>query len=58
MQSSNLPMSKEIAQIKRTSRLARAVVALNLNGKHMAYQRSTEITVSVRTDTEIDTVCK
>lgn len=42
----------------RTSRLARAVVALNLSGKQMAYQRSTEITVRVKTDTEIDTVCK
>jgi hypothetical protein len=37
---------------------ARPVVDLNLSGKQMAYQRSTEMKVSVSTDTATDTVCK
>jgi hypothetical protein len=37
--------------------LARPVVDLNLRGKQMAYQRSTEMNVSVSTETVTDTVC-
>lgn len=35
--------------------LARPVVDLNLSGKQIAYQRSTEMKVSVSTDTITDT---
>lgn len=38
--------------------LARPVVDLNLSGKQIAYQRSTDMKVSVRTDTVTDTDCK
>jgi hypothetical protein len=33
------------------------MVERNLSGWQMAYQRSTEMNVSVRIDTETDTVC-
>ena len=38
--------------------LARPMVDLNLSGWQMAYQRSTEMNVSVRTDTDTETVWK
>ena len=41
----------------RMAVLARPVVDLNLSGKQMAYQRSTEMNVSVSTDTVTDTDC-
>lgn len=39
----------------RIAVLALPVVDLNLSGKQMAYQRSTEMKVRVRTDTVTDT---
>ncbi len=38
--------------------LARPIVDRNLSGWHMAYQRSTEMNVSVNTETDTETVCK
>lgn len=46
------------SQMRKMAFLARLVVDLNLSGKQMAYQRSTEMKVSVSTDTVTDTVCK
>lgn len=37
--------------------LARLVVDLNFSGKQMAYHLSTDMKVSVSTDTVTDTVC-
>lgn len=34
------------------------VVDLNFSGKHIAYHLSTEMNVSVNTDTVTETVCK
>lgn len=44
-------------QMKAMARLARPTVEWNCSGKQMAYQRSTEMAVSVRTDTATETVC-
>ncbi|CAH2210824.1 jg2412 [Pararge aegeria aegeria] len=47
--------NRESTQMIRIAVLARLVVDLNLSGKQIAYQRSTEIKVSVNTDTVTDT---
>lgn len=52
----NLPNVNAIIQIMPMAVFARPVVDLNLSGKQMAYHRSTEIKVSVRTETVTDTV--
>lgn len=45
------------SQMTMIAVLARPVVDLNLSGKQMAYQRSTDMNVSVSTDTATETVC-
>lgn len=44
----------EMVQMTKMAVLAREVVDLNLSGKQMAYQRSTEMNVRVSTDTVTD----
>lgn len=53
---SHLPNPIARSQIRTIAVLARLVVDLNLRGKQMAYQRSTEMKVRVSTDTATDTV--
>jgi len=50
-------MRSEMIQMAAIAFLARLMVERNLSGWQMAYQRSTEMNVSVRIDTETDTVC-
>ena len=50
-------MSSEMIQIAAMAVLARPMVDRNLSGWHMAYQRSTEMKVSVNTETDTETVC-
>ena len=50
-------MRSEMIQMAAIAFLARLMVERNLSGWQMAYQRSTEMNVRVRTDTETDTVC-
>jgi hypothetical protein len=54
----NSPKAKARSQIMMMAVFARPVVDLNLSGKQMAYQRSTEMNVRVSTDTATDTVCR
>jgi hypothetical protein len=54
----NSPKDKASSQMMMMAVFARPVVDLNLSGKQMAYQRSTEMKVSVSTDTATDTVCR
>ena len=51
-------MSSEMIQMAAMAVLARPIVDRNLRGWHMAYQRSTEMNVSVSTETDTETVCK
>jgi len=51
-----LPKSNDITQITMIAVFARAVVDLNLNGKHMAYHRSIDMKVSVKMLILTDTV--
>lgn len=50
-------MSSEMIQIAAMAVLARPIVDRNLSGWQMAYQRSTEMKVSVNTETDTETVC-
>lgn len=52
----NLPMTSDVIHMNTMDILARAVVDLNFNGKQIAYHRSTEMNVNVKTDTATDTV--
>lgn len=53
-----LPESRATSQMKAIDPMARSLVETYRNGKQMAYHRSIEMNVRVRTETVTDTVCK
>lgn len=53
-----LPDTRATIQINAIEPTARTLVETYRKGKHIAYHRSMDMNVNVRTDTVTDTVCK
>lgn len=53
-----LPDARATSHINAIEPTARTLVETYRNGKHIAYHRSMDMNVNVKTDTVTDTVCK